>query len=109
MNPFEVNRIIKNCKAEGKDISVKDLSRLCDCRISRSFLRMSDDVFISKSGRRHHKVEGLRISSWYELWFYHPKKFSEIKQKEEASDNQTQIEDYNLQKSEAKEQENING
>ncbi len=77
MNPFSINRIIKKSKSEGKDISTNDLSKLCDCRISHAFVKTSKDVFISDTGRPHHKVTGLRFGAWFHLWFYNPPKFSE--------------------------------
>lgn len=98
MNPFKINKTIKKFKSEGKNISTNDLSRIFDCRISHAFLRLSNDVFVSETGRPHHKVTGLKAKAWFDLWFYNPPKFSEYHRDSSKLEIPQDIDEYRAQK-----------
>lgn len=76
MNPFKVNKVIKENNMNDNQICVDTLSELCGGRIKHAFLRMSDETFIcaESGGFPRHSVEGLRLHSWFTMWFYHPER-----------------------------------
>lgn len=76
MNPFKVNKVIKENNMIDNQICVDTLSELCGGRVKHAFLRMSDETFLcaESGGFPRHSVEGLRFHSWFTMWFYHPER-----------------------------------
>lgn len=46
MNPFKVNKVIRENNMNDKQICVDTLSELCGGRVKHAFLRMSDETFL---------------------------------------------------------------
>ncbi|MDD6275805.1 MAG: hypothetical protein PUB20_03145 [Clostridia bacterium] len=75
MNPFKVNIILKECKKDGKRVTVDMLSQKCGSRIRHKYLRMSKEMFECEEndGFPRHWVLGLNLRGWLFLWTSHPK------------------------------------
>lgn len=84
MNPFKVNKVIKESDLNDSPISIDTLSRLCGGKIRHRYLRMSQDVFACPESKHfpRHWVEGLKLHSWITLWFYNPPKIEQDKKEE---------------------------
>lgn len=76
MNPFKVERAIRESNKNDTQICVDTLSELCGGRVKHAFLRMSSETFLcaESGGFPRHWVEGLKLHSWVTLWFYHPER-----------------------------------
>lgn len=74
MNPFKVNKVIKESHKEDKKISIDDLSDMCNGRVRHRYIKLSDDTFECESsgGFPRHRVLRLKLFSWITLWFYTP-------------------------------------
>lgn len=79
MNPFKVNKIIKEKSMDDEQISIDMLGELCGGKLKHKYLRMSNETFLcaESGGFPRHWVEGLRLHSWFTLWFYHPNPLGE--------------------------------
>lgn len=79
MNPFKVNKVIREKNKNDVQICVDTLSELCGGRIKHAFLRMSDQTFLCEEcgGFPRHWVEGLRLHSWFTMWLYHPERIQD--------------------------------
>ena len=84
MNPFKVNKVIKENNMNDVQISVDTLSELCGGRVRHAYLRMSDETFLcaESGGFPRHWVEGLKLHSWVTMWFYHPPKITDEPKKQ---------------------------
>lgn len=76
MNPFKVERAIRESNKNDTQICVDTLSELCGGRVKHAYLRMSSETFLcaESGGFPRHWVEGLKLHSWVTLWFYHPER-----------------------------------
>ena len=69
MNPFTVNRIIKNSDMR---YSVAGLSKLCGVQIHHADLKMSSALELFHCPYTDcacHFAKGVSISGWFRLWF----------------------------------------
>ena len=89
MNPFKVNKVIEENNMNDKQICIDTLGELCGGRIRHAYLRMSNETFLCKesNGFPRHWVEGLKLHSWFTLWFYHPPKIEETEYGEPTDEN----------------------
>lgn len=71
MNPFAVNKIIKESKKNEERISIDMLSVRCGSRVRHKYIKMSDEMFecSDSGGFPRHWVERLKLHSWITLWF----------------------------------------
>ncbi len=76
MSPFFVHKEIKKAKDSNERITVDELSRRCKERIRHRYLVMSKQMFECEQcgGFPRHWVKGLKLHSWFTLWFYKPPK-----------------------------------
>ncbi len=76
MSPFLVYKEIKNAKSNGERITIDELGRRCKERIRHRYLVMSKQMFECEQcgGFPRHWVKGLKLHSWFTLWFYKPPK-----------------------------------
>ncbi len=90
MNPFKVERVIRESNKNDTQICVDTLSELCGGRVKHAYLRMSSETFLcaESGGFPRHWVEGLKLHSWITLWFYHPEKSAAIPRKAAYDDLQ---------------------
>lgn len=76
MSPFFVYKEIKNAKVNNERITIDELSRRCKERIRHRYVVMSKQMFQCEQcgGFPRHWVKGLKLHSWFTLWFYKPPK-----------------------------------
>lgn len=75
MNPFKVNKALKEFKKDGKRVTVDVLSQKCGGRVRHKYLRMSKEMFECEEndGFPRHWVVGLNLRGWLFLWTSNPK------------------------------------
>ena len=63
MNPFKVNKVIRENNMNDKQICVDTLSELCGGRVKHAFLRMSDETFLcaESGGFPRHWVKASQL------------------------------------------------
>ena len=76
MSPFLVYREIKKANRNNERITIDELSRRCKVRIRHRYVVMSKQMFQCEQcgGFPRHWVKGLKLHSWFNLWFYKPPK-----------------------------------
>ena len=102
MNPFKVQKTIKDCEKKGERLIIEELSDKCGVRLRHVHVVMSEDTFESGAcrGVPRHWVKGVSVFGWLTLWTYrnplkdYPassegiklKSYAEIKNKNESDE-----------------------
>lgn len=76
MSPFLVHEEIKKARRNNERITIDELGRRCGDRIRHRYIKMSKQMFECEQcgGFPRHWVRGLKLHSWFTLWFYIPPK-----------------------------------
>ena len=71
MNPFKINKIIRESKMNEERISIDMLSVRYGSRIRHKYIKLSDEMFecSDSGGFPRHWVVRLKLHSWLTLWF----------------------------------------